>query len=167
MSLPIFSDDHCLILYFSSGKMIPISRIINSTPESNFLLSPDSILIQWRPVTAVLEMGPWDSRNHTMIVPEGVFMSWLVNLSTEEIMGFIIQSMECLFIFLLTLSSDPVSSTSFIYFIQSWAHGDRYLSISNPGINISNKTLSSRAIHEYVYGVSDQRVYLLNSGIVK
>ena len=77
--------------------MTPISRIVSSPLISSDVtsqLSPDSILIKWRPLTAAgeVDIGSWSSsNNHTIIVPGGVLVSWLVSVSSEEIMGFIIE----------------------------------------------------------------------------
>jgi hypothetical protein len=85
-------------------------------------------------------------------------------------------------------SSDLISPTYFIYLIHypssrrlsslsshssssgsSSSRMSRSLSFSDPGISVSispNETLSSRAIREYVSGLSDQRLYLLKSGLI-
>jgi hypothetical protein len=86
-------------------------------------------------------------------IPGGVFVSWLVSLSSEAIMGFIVQG-QCVSLFSppsflrsLTicfpsfLFPDPVSSTSLIYFIQY------------------SPSFASSSI--------DQRLYLLNSGLIR
>ena len=78
--------------------MTPISRIVSSpliSSDVSSQLSPDSIFIKWRPLTAAgeVDIGSWSSysNNHTIIVPGGVLVSWLVSVSSEEIMGFIIE----------------------------------------------------------------------------
>jgi hypothetical protein len=170
-----------VISHFVPGKMIPISRVVNASLVSSASdppLSSDSILIKWRPVTAAAGIGSWDNGggNHTIIMTPGgggVLVSWLVSLLSEEIKGFILQGLSVfsllhLLSFLPSLtqsSSDPVSSTSRIHFIQ--------YSSSDPGSGISvsispdHITLSSRAIREYVAGVSNQRLYVLNSGLLR
>jgi hypothetical protein len=158
--------------------MIPISRVVNASLVSSASdppLSSDSILIKWRPMTAAAGIGSWDNGdNHTIILTPGgrcVLASWLVGLLSEEIKGFIMQglSLSLLPFFLHSppvSSSDPVSSTSRIHFIQYSSPP----SSSDPGISVSIShqiTLSSRAIREYVPGVSDQRLYVLNSGLLR
>jgi hypothetical protein len=74
--------------------MIPISYIANSSrvsSDSDHPLPLDSILIKWRPVSAVLGIGSWESSHMILNIPGGVFVSWLVSLSSEAIMGFIVQ----------------------------------------------------------------------------
>ena len=167
--------------------MIPISRVVDASLVSSASdppLSSDSILIKWRPVTAAAGIGSWDNGggNHTIIMTPGgggVLVSWLVSLLSEEIKGFILQGLSVpsvslsLSVFPSSPSfphpyvscSDPVSSTSRLHFIQ-------YSSSSDPGSGISvsispnHITLSSRAIREYVPGVSAQRLYVLNSGLL-
>jgi hypothetical protein len=82
--------------FFVSGKMIPISHIVNSSRvslDSDPPLSSDSILIKWRPVK-VSGIGSWDTNSYTILtIPGGVFLSWLVSLSSEEIRGFIIEGL--------------------------------------------------------------------------
>jgi hypothetical protein len=74
---------------------------------------------------------------------------------------------------LASFCSDPVSSSYLIHFIvysNSSSSSSRRLSVSDPGISVSispNKILSARTLREYVPGVSDQRLYLLNSGLMK
>jgi hypothetical protein len=155
--------------------MIPISGIVHASLVSSASdppLSSDSILIKWRPVTAA-GIGSWDNGgNHTIIIAPGgggVLVSWLVSLLSEEIMGFIVQGL-----FLPPLaplaflpsppvsSSDPVSSTSRIHFFQ-YASSDG-ISVS---ISPNHIALSSRAIRQYVPGVSDHRLYVLNSGLLR
>ena len=166
--------------------MIPISRLVNSSQvfsESHSLPS-GWILIKWRTVSAVSGIGSWDTNSHMIFtLPGGIFVSWLVRLSSEEIIGFIIKGLRLFFQSLTNFSSDPSSSSYLIFFIEyssssrrlssqhshdSHRGSDRSLSISNPGIGFSisrNNTLSSRTIREYVSGVSDQRFYLLHSGL--
>jgi hypothetical protein len=87
----------CLSASSVSGKMFPISHIINSTEFSSTFdppLSSASILIKWRPVSAVSGIGSWESdSSHTILsIPRGgVLVSWLVSLLSEEIKGFIIK----------------------------------------------------------------------------
>jgi hypothetical protein len=177
------------------GKMTPISYIVNSSrvsSDSDPPLSSDSILIKWRPVSAALGIGSWESSHMILNIPGGVFVSWLVSLSSGVIMGFIVQghylslslhpSLFPSFPNHLPPLPDPISSTSLIYFIQysspssslssrrlsSPSLSGRSLSNSDPEISVSisyNVTLSSRAIREYVRVVSDQRLYLLKSGL--
>ena len=77
--------------------MTPISRIVVSSrvsSDSDSQISSDSILIKWRPVTAAAGMGSWESNgsgNHTITISGGVLVFWLVSLSSEEIVGFVIQ----------------------------------------------------------------------------
>jgi hypothetical protein len=82
--------------FFVSGKMIPISHIVNSSRvslDSDPPLSSESILIKWRPVK-VSGIGSWDTNSYTILtIPGGVFLSWLVSLSSEEIRGFIIEGL--------------------------------------------------------------------------
>jgi hypothetical protein len=86
--------------------MIPISRVVNASLVSSASdppLSSDSILIKWRPVTAAAAaaaagIGSWDNGggNHTIVMTpggEGVLVSWLVSLLSEEIKGFILQGL--------------------------------------------------------------------------
>jgi hypothetical protein len=169
--------------------MIPISGVVDAalvSSASDPPLSSDSILIKWRPVTAA-GIGSWDNGggNHTIIMTPGgggVLVSWLVSLLSEEIKGFIVQGLSLSSLSFLSVSpppsfllssftmssSDPVSSTSRIHFIQYSSPPS-----SDPGTGISvsispNHTiLSSRAIREYVRGVSDQRLYILNSGSLR
>jgi hypothetical protein len=126
--------------------------------------------------SGVAGIGSWDNGgNHTIIItPGGVLVSWLVSLLSEEIKGFIVQGLSLSSIFPSFphpwfSSSDPVSSTSYIYFIQYSSPPSS--SFSDPGISVSispnHITLSSRAIREYVPGVSDQRIYVLNSGLLR
>ena len=70
------------------------------------------------------------------------------------------------------LLSDPISSIYLIYFIRSSLSNDStscavsdFFSLS--GSISSNRTFSSRTISEYVAGVSDQRLYLLHSGLIR
>lgn len=167
--------------------MIPISRLVNSSQvfsESHSLPS-GWILIKWRTVSAVSGIGSWDTNSHMIFtLPGGIFVSWLVRLSSEEIMGFLIKGLHRFFQSLTNFfSSDPLSSSYLIFFIDyssssrrlsspshdsSHRGSDRSLSISNPGIAFSisrNITLSSRTVREYVAGVSDQRFYLLHAGL--
>jgi hypothetical protein len=79
-----------------SGKMIPISRIVNSSRVSSASdppLSSGSILIKWRPVSAVSGIGSWEPSSHTILnIPAGgVLVLWLVSLLSEEIKGFIVK----------------------------------------------------------------------------
>lgn len=87
-----------------------MSRIIDSsqvTSDSDPPLSHDSILIKWCPMSDVLVLGNrcWQS-NHTMMVPGGVFLYWLVSVSSEEITGFIVKGLFFFFFcpLFLTLS---------------------------------------------------------------
>jgi DNA-binding beta-propeller fold protein YncE len=91
---------HSLSLPYSllsvSGKMLPISGIVDSSQVSSASdppLSSDSILIKWRPVSAVSGIGSWEPSSHTLLsIPAGgVLVSWLVSLLSEEIKGFIIK----------------------------------------------------------------------------
>jgi hypothetical protein len=96
---------HCLTLppclsaaSVSGKKMLPISRIVNSSRVSSASdpsLSSDSILIKWRRVSAVSGTGSWEasSSSHTIVsIPAGgVLVSWLVSLLSDEIKGFIIK----------------------------------------------------------------------------
>jgi hypothetical protein len=79
-------------------------------------LSSDSILIKWRPVSAVSGIGSWEPSSHTILsIPAGgVLVSWLVSLLSEEIKGFIVKgefdSLFCFFCsvtFLLLLHLVP------------------------------------------------------------
>jgi hypothetical protein len=79
-----------------SGKMFPISRVVHSTEVSSASdpsLSSDSILIKWRPVSAVSGIGSWEPSSHTILkIPAGgVLVSWLVSLLSDEIKGFIVK----------------------------------------------------------------------------
>jgi hypothetical protein len=83
-----------------SDKMLPISRIVNSSRVSSASdppLSSDSILIKWRPVSAVSGIGSWEpsssSSSHTILsIPGGgVLVSWLVSLLGDQIKGFIVK----------------------------------------------------------------------------
>lgn len=77
--------------------MIPTSQIVDSSlvsSASDPSLSSDSILLKWRSVRAGGGFGSWCSSEQTIIIPGGHFMSWLVSLSSEEIQGFIIQSLS-------------------------------------------------------------------------
>ena len=173
--------------------MTPISGLVDPSlvsSDSDPHLSSDSILIKWRPVTAA-RMESWEtnnSGNHTITISGGVLVFWLVSLSSDEIMGFIVQGqsgLPSLFYPPSLVISDPntSSSTYLIFFIHyssssrrlslpSSSQGNRTgphrsLTISEPGISISissHKTLSSQTISSYVTGVSDQRFYLLSSG---
>jgi hypothetical protein len=179
----------CLSL---SGKMTPISFIANSSRVSSDSDPPlflDSILIKWRPVSAVSGIGSWKSSHMILNIPGGVFVSWLVSLSSEVIMGFIVQGQCVSHFFSLRLSfvpspsaspsclfPDPISSTSLIYFIQYsippllLLDSPSLSDCSVPEISVSishNMTLSSETIREYVPGVSDQHLYLLNSGLIR
>jgi hypothetical protein len=118
-------------------------------------------------------IGFWEPNNHTILrIPGGgVLVSWLVSLLSEEIKGFIVKG-ECnplLFLayfvsspdFFSSSSSDPIFSSYHIYFME-------YSNSSSSPLFISislNKTLSAPTIREYLPGVSDQRLYLLNSGL--
>lgn len=77
--------------------MTPISRIVNTSrvlSDSDDLLSSNSILIKWQTVTAESRVGSWaDSSNQTLIAPGGVLVSWLISLSTQKIMGYILQGL--------------------------------------------------------------------------
>jgi hypothetical protein len=62
--------------------------------------------------------------------------------------------------------SELNTSSYRIHFIEHSPSDSRRLSVSGPGISIpSNETISTRTIREYVTGVSDQRLYVLNSGL--
>jgi hypothetical protein len=122
----------------ASGKMLIISRIVNSSQVSSASdppLSSDSILIKWRPVSAVSGTGSWEPsigigiRSHTILsIPAGgVLVSWLVSLLSDEIKGFIVEGLSSsplyffpssLTIWLLVLVQipcpPPISSTSLI-----------------------------------------------------
>ena len=105
--------------------MAPISRIVDSTEvfsHSDSHLSSDSILIKWRPMTiggGEVKVGAWDNDNHTVV--GGVLVSWLVSLSSDRIMGFILRGQLSFVSFTLSLShllqipSSPqlISFTSF------------------------------------------------------
>lgn len=74
--------------------MIPISQLVDSdrvSSDSDPVLSADSILIKWRPAQQQGGIESWECGNHTIISPVGYFVSWLVSLSSEEIVGFIVQ----------------------------------------------------------------------------
>jgi hypothetical protein len=74
---------------------MPISQLVNSSQVSSSdpALSPDSILIKWRPVTSA-GIGSWE--NHAT-VSGGRLLSWLVSLLTEDVMGFVVEgSFVCL-----------------------------------------------------------------------
>jgi hypothetical protein len=84
------------ILLLLSGKMIPISRIVNASRVSSASDPPlpsDCILIKWRPVSAVSGIGSWEPNSHMILsIPTGgVLVSWLVSLLSEEIKGFIVK----------------------------------------------------------------------------
>jgi DNA-binding beta-propeller fold protein YncE len=99
--LPSLPHSASYSLLSVSGKMLPISRIVNSSRVSSASdppLSSDSILIKWRPVSAVSGIGSWEpssssgSRHRILSIPGGgVLVSWLVSLLSEEIKGFIIK----------------------------------------------------------------------------
>jgi hypothetical protein len=111
-----------------SGKMFPISRIVNSSRVSSAFDPPlpsDSILIKWRPVSVVSGgIGSWELNSHTILsIPVGgVLVSWLVSLLSDEIKGFIVRgerlhffpSFPSLFFFtVLQIPCPPlISSTS-------------------------------------------------------
>lgn len=169
--------------------------------DSDPLLSSDSILVKWRCSTL---SGTESWNNSTIIITGGsLFEYWLVDVLSEQIMGFIVHGMYSpsmfslshylsLYVFfesssLPSASSDFISSIYLIYFIQypslhssrklfdtkdptdaALGSLSRDLSISNPGISVSispNKTISWRTIRQYISGVSDQHLYLLNSGL--
>jgi hypothetical protein len=84
--------DRPYLTFLFSEKTIPISRVVNSSrvlSRSDPPLSSDSMLIKWRPVT-VTDVGSWE--NHT-VLPGGRLLSWLVSLSSEDIMGFIVEGL--------------------------------------------------------------------------
>ena len=168
--------------------LIPISGLVNPsevTSDSDPALPTDSILIKWRPVVlGDAGIESWNVDN-VMIIHGSVFMYWLVSISGEEIMGFIVQGESFSPLFSLTVPypylADLIPSTYLIYLIRynlasssssrklssPFSHSmvdHRSLTISKPVFISPNKTLSSRTIREYVAGVSDQRFYLLNSG---
>jgi DNA-binding beta-propeller fold protein YncE len=98
----------CIPSHFSSlassvlGKMLPISRIVNASRVSSASdppLSSDSILIKWRPVSAVSGIGSWVPNKHMILsIPGGgVLVSWLVSLLSEEIKGFIVKGESVLY----------------------------------------------------------------------
>lgn len=103
-------------------------------------------------------------------------MSWLVSLLNEEIKGFIVQGPILIFLFLHD-TADPILSNYLLYsihysssrrlFFPSGANTGnvfrRSLSISDP-ILVSLSPNSSLTLREYVAGVSDNGLYLLNSG---
>jgi hypothetical protein len=105
------------VCFFLSGKMTPISYIANSSrvsSDSDPPLSSDSILIKWRPVSSLSGIGSWESSHLILNIPGGVFVSWLVSLSSEAIMGFIVQG-QCIFhSSSLRLSFFPSPSASFL-----------------------------------------------------
>jgi hypothetical protein len=75
--------------------MTPISDIVNSSQVSSNSdppLSSDSILVKWRPMTAA-GIGSWDQGGHK-IIPGGLFVSWLVSILSEEIMGFVVKGLS-------------------------------------------------------------------------
>ena len=84
---PSLSSSH---LKCNLGKMIPISRVVKSSldSDSNSSLSFDSILIKWRPATT---RGTWDNRNGKIIISRGMLVFWIVNFSEQQIIGFIIR----------------------------------------------------------------------------
>ena len=170
-----------------SGKKIPISRVVNASrvsSDSDPSLPLHAILVKLHPVSEEIErFGSWDSGNYTVITPGGVIVSWLVSLSSEDIMGFIVQGILAFLISITRSSLDLISSSYKIYSIQysfissssasgsSGASNDTHFYISLPNIFVSispslNKPLSHRGIHQYVSGVSDQGLYILNSGYV-
>ena len=86
--------------------MTPLSRVVDSSrvsSDSDPPLSSDSILIKWRRIAAMAmaggeeEIGSWtNDNNHQIIITPGgvavaVFVSWLVSVSSEKIMGFVLQ----------------------------------------------------------------------------
>jgi hypothetical protein len=76
-----------------SDKLTPFSRIVNSSKVlsvSDPLLTSDSILIKWRPVSVLTGVGDWEDRK---IIPGGRLLSWLVSFSNKEIMGFIVEGL--------------------------------------------------------------------------
>ena len=88
--------------------MTPISRIVDSTrvsSDSDPIFPSNSILIKWHPTSSAVSQT--DS-NHTMIIPGGVFLSWLVNLSTEEINGFVVKGLVPTFLLSIHLSASSV-----------------------------------------------------------
>ena len=179
-----------------SGKMTPLSRVVDSSrvsSDSDPPLSSDSILIKWRRIAAMAmaggeeEIGSWtNDNNHQIIITPGgvavaVFVSWLVSVSSEKIMGFVLQGQTVPSYSLTHVlsSSDAISSSYLIYFIHysssrrlsvpssHFSDAHRSLTISDAvSVSLSpNQTLSPLTIREYVAGVSDQRFYLLNSGL--
>jgi hypothetical protein len=108
-----------------SGKMFPISRIVNSSQVSSAFdpfLSSNSILIKWRPVSAVSGIGSWEPSSHTILsIPAGgVLVSWLVSLLSEQIKGFIVKG-EC-YSFLLS-SPSPLTFRSPLLLLSHLLHG--------------------------------------------
>lgn len=78
--------------------MIPISRMVNSSRGLSDIgdLSSELLLIQWRTDTEG-GISSWDTYNNTIILPGGVFVSWLVSLKRDEIAGFVVQGLlDCL-----------------------------------------------------------------------
>jgi hypothetical protein len=152
---------------FFEGNMLPISRVVNSSRivlPSDPPLPSDSILVKWRPVT-LSGIGSWENQT---ILPGGRLVAWLVSLLTEEIIGFVVQGLLSFLSFSFSPMPDPNSSNYLIHSVQYSPANSRRLSISDPGISVSippNKTISTRTIREYVPGVSNRRLYLLNSGL--
>ena len=80
--------------------MAPISRLVDSSQafsdsDPQMSVPSGSLLITWRIITAGGGgMGSWNNANQSnqsLILPGGVFVSWLVSVSSEKIMGFIVQ----------------------------------------------------------------------------
>jgi hypothetical protein len=156
--------------------MSPLSMLVNSSlvsSPSDPPLSPDEMLIKWCPMTESA-IGSWEDQT---ITPAGRLLSWLVSLRTREVIGFVVEGTSP---FLRPLSCPPaldiISPSYVIYFIQdssssarrlsSSSSSSRSLSITGPGISISrNQTLSPSSIRRYLPGMSDQKLYLINSGL--
>ena len=123
--------------------MTPISRLVNSSQVSSESDPPlsDSLLIKWRPMTGMVGeaagggIGSWESDGNYAIIPSrGLLVSWLVSVSSEQIMGFIVQG-ECL-------------STSSPHFLDVFR--SHYLELSHPlhPLLLFPKTLCSSSLQQ-------------------
>jgi hypothetical protein len=82
---------HLIFLSSSSGKLIPLSGVVNSSDIVSVTDPPlpvDSLLIKWCPVT-MIGIGSWEDHS---IISGGRLLSWLVSLSSDEVKGFVVES---------------------------------------------------------------------------